>query len=498
VSTRSFFRLLKYKFASVLAFTALWGLGITGTQAGIFSLQGPGVDTNDFRITVFASGLSFPVGMVQLADGSLLVAVTQGTSYNRANAVGQIIRLTDTNQDGVADGPGTVVYDGLPNARTALRMFGNLIFVTGQGQPIEVLRSGSTPAAPLSLVGTININYPPGSWEHGNSALAVRPTPGQPGSCDLLFQIGSDENLAQTTRTAGLSSAQIAGVDGTLQGATIYSITLTDNLTNVVASNLSLVAKGLRNAAGMAFHPVTGDLYFNDNGMDGLTNANEPLSADVLDTIPAAWLTNRAVPDFGFPASYTEYRTGRLVGGDRVLPLLAFEPLPDPFTGSESEGPNEMAFAPPAFPAPLNHGLFVGFHGKWGSAGITNEENPVVYVDLTATNYFQIISNDEPAIGHLDGLLSTHDSLFLADFTSTGNPGGSVNAGVIYQIKSLLTQTLSAQLGPNGLQLTWFCGGSLQAGTSLTGPWTTIAVGTSSNSITVEPDQPQTFYRIQY
>src|SRR5207245_1110245 len=129
-------------------------------------------------------------------------------------------------------------------------------------------------------------------------------------------QLGSDQNFAKTTRTASLSTTQIPGASGTLQGESIYLLTLTDNLTNVVASNLTRLAKGLRNAAGFAFHPVTGDLYFEDNGIDGLANANEPLSADEINFIPAARIGNGTVPDFGFPTNYTEYRTGKVVGGD--------------------------------------------------------------------------------------------------------------------------------------------------------------------------------------
>src|SRR5437773_1234476 len=86
-------------------------------------------------------------------------------------------------------------------ALVCLRAGGNLVFVTGQTKPITVLRAGSSPGAPLTLVGRIIINYP-GSWLHPNSALGLRPTPGQTNSYDLLFQLGSDSNFAVTTRTA--------------------------------------------------------------------------------------------------------------------------------------------------------------------------------------------------------------------------------------------------------------------------------------------------------
>jgi glucose/arabinose dehydrogenase len=468
---------------------------------GVIGVHGPGVDSNSFRVTVFASGLNFPLGMVQLADGSILVAVTQEANLFTTNNTGQLLRLTDTNQDGIADGPGTVLYNGLPGGLTSLRMCGNLVFVTGAGpgHPMEILRAGATPASPLTFVGAININYPSGpGWEHFHSGLAVRPTPGQPGRCDLLFHLGSDQNFAQTTRTASISSAQIPGATGTLLGQSIYMITIIDNLTNVVATNLTRLAQGLRNPAGYAFQPATGDLYFTDNGIDGLVNVSEPLSADKINFIPAAQIGNGTVPDYGFPTNYTEYRTGRQVGSGGIPPLFAFQPLPNPFTGSESEGPNQIAFAPPGFPPVINNGIFVGFHGIWDVVGIANEENPVVFANLANTNYFQFISNDEPNVGHVDGLLSTYDSLFLADLTSTGDPGNSVNAGVIYQIKSLVAHNLSFQTGDNGLQFSWTRGGVLQQATNVAGPWNTIASGTNAFQITPNLAQSQSFYRVQY
>ncbi len=480
---------------SVCGVTVLAGqlIGVPIARAAPFTIQGPGVSTSDFRITIFATNLNYPLGMVPLPDGSLLVAVSQGASF--WSSTGQIIRLTDTNGDGIADGPGVVLANGLPGGQTSLRMFGTLVFVTGQGvgRPISILRAGATPSSPLTLVGAINVNYPSGGWEHPHSALNLRSTPGRSGSCDLFFQLGSDQNFAKTTRTATISSAQIPGANGTLEGESIYMLTLIDNVTNVVATNLTRIAKGLRNPAGFAFHPVTGDLYFEDNGIDGLVDPNEPLSADELNMIPAAQIGNGTVPDFGFPTNYTAYRTGTVVGGGGIQPLVVFQPLPDPLTGSESEGPNDLTFAPPGFPSGLNSGIFIGFHGRFDLGGIANEENPLVYVDLTTRNYFQMIGNDEPNIGHLDGLLATADSLFLADLTSTGSTGSGANSGVIYQLKSLVTH-LRFRVQNNALEVTWPAG-TLQQSYSLFGPWTDVPAATSPYLAAFDGNHPQTFFR---
>ena len=71
---------------------------------------------------------------------------------------------------------------------------------------------------------------------------------------------------------------------------------------------------------------------------------------------------------------------------------------------------------------------------KCNLAGIANEENPLVYLDLSTGQYFHFVANNEPAIGHLNSLVATTDAIFAADLAS----GGSLSTpgtGVIYQIR---------------------------------------------------------------
>jgi glucose/arabinose dehydrogenase len=467
-------------------------LGSAALAAGApFSIRGPGVVTSDFRVTTFAQGLDFPLGMARLPDGSLLVAVSDGTSFG--NSTGQLVRLVDADRDGIADGPGAVVYDGLPGGQTALRMAGRLAFVTGQGRgkPITILRAGPTPAAAYSRAGRIDINYPD-FWYHPHSALFARELPGQPDRCELLFQLGSQYNFDTTDDTASISSPDVAGATGVLEGDSIHRLTITDHGDRVSASDLTQIASGLRNATGLAFHPATGDFYFQDNGIDGLSNPNEPLSADELNVIPADKLGQTPAPFFGFPSDYIEYRTGRRVGSGGMLPLAAFQPLPSPVTGDESEGPNDIVFAPPTFPNGLNNGLFLGFHGRFNGGGLANEENLVVYLDLTSLTHFHFIGVDEPEIGHLDGLLATEDSLFLADLAANGNLSTGGGRGMIYQIKSLVLPPIHVTQTEDRVELIWSYG-RLQEADGLEGPWDYVPGATSP--YVVEMTQGQKFFR---
>lgn len=460
-----------------------------------FTIQGPGVNSNDFRITTFASGLDFPLGMARLPDGSLLVAISQGTSF--FNSTGAVVRLTDVNDDGAADGPSTMLYTNLPGSQTALRVAGNLVLVTGARKPITVLRAGASPSDPLTFMGQIIITNYPVFWHHPNSALGIRNTPGQTNSYDLLFQVGSESNFAATARTVTLTNVNITGATGILVGDSVYMLTITDHGASVTATNLTQLANGLRNPAGFAFRPATGDLYLQDNGIDGLTDPNEPLSADELNFI-ARTNIGAAVEFFGFPTNYTAYRTGTVVGGAGIQPLIAFQPIPDPNTGRESEGPNDIVFAPSGFPNGLNTGLFIGFHGRFNFGGTNNEENPVVYADPATGAYFHFIEGQQPGIGHLVGLLATRDSLFIADLVSNGNTGNGAGAGVIYQIKSLVNPTppiLQLQTVGSGIELTWDRG-VLQDADEVAGPWNDALDAFSPYS--TQLTAARKFYRLRF
>lgn len=395
----------------------------------------PRVKPDDFRVTVFADGLNYPMGMVELADGSILVATSRPNSGTSGyfSSTGELLRLVDVDGDGVADET-SVLFTGLPGGLGALKRAGDLILVISArsgSEGISILRTGPTPADPLTLVGSIDVSFV-GGTEHKIHALTVRPSVATPGGYDVVFNLGARTNDEATTDLATLSGL----LTGTIEHQSLYMFTLEDHGASVTAGGLTQLATGLRNAAGLAFDPITGDLYLQDNGIDLPTNRNEPLSADEINRI-AAGAIGGAVENFGFPDSYVEYRTGNVVGGTGIAPLVAIQPIGDPLTGAEAEGAVEIAFAPASFPDGLNRGLFIGFHGLLNFAGPTNNENPLVYLDLDTLEYFHIVPGGLTGVGHLDSLLTTSDSLFIADMTAGGDVGRLRGPGAIYQIKVL-------------------------------------------------------------
>lgn len=396
------------------------------------------VDPADFSISVFATGLPYPTSLQELDDGSLLV-LTNVPSAGLFASTGELVRLVDADRDGVADGPPSVLYTGLPGVATSVRRLGTLVFVSSRefdNEKITVLRAGASPGDPLGFLGSIDFSYPTPAviQNHRNVALAVRPST-QPGAAvDLVFNIGSELNSVETVTTVS-GGGLLAGLPGAASLAmdALHLVRVSDVGGSVSLSNLVQLADGLRNAAGIAFHPTTGDLWFADNGIDP---SGVPQSADELNRIEAASV-GTGLFDFGFATDFIEYRTGSVATGLSVQPLVAFQPIPDPQTGDKSEGAVEIAFAPPGFPAGLRNGLLIGFHGEFSQTGAANSENPVVFVDLEGLDYFHFVATGEPALGHPNGLLATANSLFIADLASGGSVFSNGSSGAIHQIRSI-------------------------------------------------------------
>ncbi len=379
------------------------------------------VDPSAFRVTRFAEGLDFPLGMVELSDGSLLVGMNRQSFVGSSllNSDGELVRLVDADRNGIADGPEQVLASGL-EAITSVRRAGDLVVVaTGAiGTPrLHVLRLGAAPADPLTPLGSLDFALPL-PWSHLTFSLSVRPRPGSPGEFELFFNLGSREDALVSTDLVPVSGLWT----GTLLPDALYRVRLDDTGAGLAVTGIDAIAFGLRNSFGHAFDPATGDIFLQDNGM------GVPKSADELNVIRASEIGG-AAEDFGFPDNYVAYPGGALVGSAGLFPFVSFLPLPG---GAESKGAVEVVFAPPRFGA-LSFGLFVAFHGG-GSAGPANTSNPLVWVNPATGEYFHFVAPGQPGVGHLDSLLATEDTLYAADLTNAAGLE-TYGSGTIYAIR---------------------------------------------------------------
>jgi len=125
--------------------------------------------------------------------------------------------------------------------------------------------------------------------------------------------------------------------------------------------NAEVVARGVRNSVGFDFNPVTGDLYFTDNGAD---NMGDDIPPDELNHV------TKIGQHFGFP-----YRGGKSV----TLTGMEGKTPPDGIQAPVIEFQAHSAnlgihfYTGDMFPAEYKNDAFVAQHGSW------NRTSPVGY-----------------------------------------------------------------------------------------------------------------------
>jgi glucose/arabinose dehydrogenase len=148
---------------------------------------------------------------------------------------------------------------------------------------------------------------------------------------------------------------------------------------NADATSMEIYAKGIRNTVGFAWHPLTKQLWFTDNGRDNLGN---DMPADELNSAPQAGMHfgypychqgDISDPEFGVGKKCTDYTAPVQNLGPHVAALgMRF------YTGDQ-------------FPSTYKDQIFIAEHGSW------NRSEPIGYrvtlVKLDATGKSLSYSN---------------------------------------------------------------------------------------------------------
>ncbi len=153
---------------------------------------------------------------------------------------------------------------------------------------------------------------------------------------------------------------------------------------NPDGSGVEVFARGIRNTVGFTWHPVTGELWFTDNGRDNI-GGGDPF---VTDNLPPCELNRAPAPGlhFGFPYVHAglildpefgagHHRADYTPPAQRLGPHVA--PLGVEFyTGTQ-------------FPAGYRNQLFIAEHGSWNRTVKNGYRIMLVTVqdDTTAVSY---------------------------------------------------------------------------------------------------------------
>ncbi|MEZ5337936.1 MAG: PQQ-dependent sugar dehydrogenase [bacterium] len=123
-------------------------------------------------------------------------------------------------------------------------------------------------------------------------------------------------------------------------------------------SNLEIVARGIRNTVGFDWHPLTGELWFTDNGRDSLGDGIPP---DELNRIPADFV---GTPHFGYPHWHGSDIPDPVYGGGHSA--AEFE-LPAQELVAHCAALGMRFYDGEMFPQEYRNQIFIAEHGDWNN-----------------------------------------------------------------------------------------------------------------------------------
>ena len=293
-----------------------------------------------FCATIFADGVGSARHIVVTPAG-IVYAMISG---------GGVLALGDTNGDGRSDVRASFARQG----GTGLFLRGNDLYADHQ---TFIARYHLTPGTmlPATQIDTIVRGLPTGG--HSSRSIAID------ASGNLFVGVGSSSNICEG------SQRDPCGELPTRAGVWRFSATTTGQ----AFSSSARYASGIRNAVGLAIHPLTGLLYVTQHGRDNLYQSYPALftATDGAENPAEELLQVNQGDDFGWPYCYYDQRVAKLVlgpeyGGNRGT-VGRCSTAKAPVTAFPGHwAPNGLLFyTGTSFPEHYRNGAFVAFHGSW-------------------------------------------------------------------------------------------------------------------------------------
>lgn len=179
---------------------------------------------------------------------------------------------------------------------------------------------------------------------------------------------------------------------------------------NTDGSGREIVAHGIRNTVGFDWHPVTGELWFTDNGRDGMGDEVPPCELNKVSQVGQ---------HFGYPYCH---------GGDIADPQFGSKRHCNDFVRPQFNfrahtAPLGMAFyTGDMFPAEYKGDIFVAQHGSWNRSSkigyrvmrVKVENNRAVGAEVFADGWLNDSTQDQTG-RPVDVLQMPDGSLLLSD-----------------------------------------------------------------------------------
>lgn len=299
-------------------------------------------------VAPFATGLDHPRWLYTLPNGDVLVAETNGPPrpeddsgfkgkiakliMSKAGAAtpspNRILLLRDADGDGVAETK-TTFLTGL-NSPFGMVLVGDALYIA---ETDKLTRFAYVPGATtITTPGTKLADLPGGPRNHHWTKNVVASADGK----TLYAAVGSNSNVAENGLPAEVDRAGILAIDAATGKTSVY-------------------ATGLRNPVGMAWNPVTGQLW-------AAVNERDEIGSDL---VPDYMTSVKPGAHYGWPWSWYGNHVDVRVKPERP-DMVARAIKPDYALGPHTASLG-LTFAAPgqALGAAYASGAFIGQHGSW-------------------------------------------------------------------------------------------------------------------------------------
>lgn len=302
------------------------GAGQGGADRNVFRPEELPFDAEAFAALELPDGFAINVYRTGLGQARML-GVHGEHVYVTQPMQGNVLRLVDTDEDGVAEAQ-AVVASNLPMVH-GIAFHEDEVFLAN----VHSVYHGSVEADGSFGTLTEIISDLPDGGQHALRTLGVGPD-------DLLYiSVGSDCDACPETNPE-------------------HATLLRSTLAGQAAGARTILASGLRNTIGFGWHPVTDALWGMDHGSDWRGNDLPP---EELNAIVAG-------KDYGWPYCYGNREPDPIIqdppGSTKAAYCAATEP--PVLLNQAHQAPIGMAFyTGSSFPARYLNGAFVAFHGSW-------------------------------------------------------------------------------------------------------------------------------------
>ena len=299
----------------LLFFLVIFISGLVYSNSNLDRLNLP----NGFEISIYADNLDSPRQITETDNGYIIVGSKKGD---------KIFALFDEDLDGYAERK-ILIADSLQNPTGVTFHNGDLYFAEIDTiwiiRDIEAWLDLDSKSLPDK---NIYMNDLPSETWHGFKYIDFGP------DGNLYIPVGVPCNICLEPQTKDTRFAAIHKyVDG----------------------ELITVADGVRNSVGFDWHPLTGKLYFSDNGRDWLGDDSPSCELNVVDTegsfygYPYKHASDVIDPEFGYLLPSFDR--------DLVDPIAELGPHVAPLGITFYDKQN--------FPAKYKNSVFVALHGSW-------------------------------------------------------------------------------------------------------------------------------------